>query len=265
MPQLETLGIDFPVPTRSSSPQLDVEEQLLRRPIKKHVKLPNLRWFKFQGESAYLEALLPHFTTPRLKKLNIAIWGSPLVFVPHLIQFMNTTKNLKRSHRADLLFLDAGVYLELYRHARAGMHALRLSLLCLQLPEPTVASVAQISNVLGPVFSHVIDLRLCAVSGSLPPEWHDEDDYLRWRDVLRSFSNAQSLLVHRDLVGAISRSLQFDDEESPVVLLPELNHLYCRSDDSDTVDASFAPFIDARKNADRPVTLTVIPIPPDDQ
>jgi hypothetical protein len=67
MPQLEILGITF----NSYYPSRDVERQLLRTPITMRVTLPNLRWLAFQGASAYLEALLPQVTIPRLEKLQV--------------------------------------------------------------------------------------------------------------------------------------------------------------------------------------------------
>ena len=63
MPQLETLMITFlfPVPNR------DVERQLMHRPIITQVTLPNLRCFAFQGDSAYMEAVVHRITSPRLE------------------------------------------------------------------------------------------------------------------------------------------------------------------------------------------------------
>src|SRR5258708_2889702 len=55
MPQLEIFGITF----NSQYPSGDIERQLLRAPLTIHVTLPSLRWFVFQGASAYLEMFLP--------------------------------------------------------------------------------------------------------------------------------------------------------------------------------------------------------------
>ena len=64
-PQLETLWIDFHSPV----PNHDVERQLFHSPIMTHITLPNLRKFVFGGASVYLEALLPHMTTPLIETL----------------------------------------------------------------------------------------------------------------------------------------------------------------------------------------------------
>jgi hypothetical protein len=70
MPQLETLMIyiSFPVPNR------DVERQLMHTPIMTHITLPNLRWFRFTGGSAYMEAVIGRITAPRLEMLLIGFF-----------------------------------------------------------------------------------------------------------------------------------------------------------------------------------------------
>jgi len=57
-----------------------------------HVTLPNLRSFAFQGQSAYLEALLAHVTTPLLEKLYICVFGLRALSAPHLLQFIVSTE-----------------------------------------------------------------------------------------------------------------------------------------------------------------------------
>jgi hypothetical protein len=66
----------------------------------------------------------------------------------------------------------------------------------------------------------------------------------------------KTLVVPTGLVGELSLSLQLDDGESPMMLLPELKELlYPASDDT---NGPFASFLDARRNAGHPV---VIPLP----
>ncbi len=84
-------------------------------------------------------------------------------------------------------------------------------------------------------------------------EWNNEADRTQWRELLGSFDNVKTPLVDDGLVEQISRSLKLGDAESPTGLLPELLELsysaiYASHD-------AFTPFVDARQNADRPVTL----------
>jgi len=68
-----------------------------------------------------------------------------------------------------------------------------------------------------------------------------------------SFVNVKTLSMHNGLVQGVSSSLLFDGGESSEYLLPELKKLECYGS-GDASDA-FAPFIDARKNVGRLLTL----------
>ncbi|KAF8469437.1 hypothetical protein DFH94DRAFT_224513 [Russula ochroleuca] len=89
MPQLEMLLIAslFPVPLHR-----DVETQLMHTSITTYFTLPNLRWFAFQGGSAYLEAVVSRITTPLLEKFSIEFFKQITFSVPRLAQFMNCNK-----------------------------------------------------------------------------------------------------------------------------------------------------------------------------
>ncbi|KAH9955678.1 hypothetical protein BC827DRAFT_1271476 [Russula dissimulans] len=255
MPQLQTLKIDLPLPFMGTLSGLEIEFQLLQRPIRTHVTLPNLRWFEFHGDRAFLEALLAHFTAPRLEKLDITFFESdlPTFSVPQLIQF--TTKSFKRSRRADLVFLDDDVTLTLYPQASgtSQTYALRLSLPYLFFDQP-VASVAQTSNALSPLLLSAKKLNLCTDGSGLPLDWDNNFDEPHWRDVLRPFKKVKYLFVDSELVDRIARSL-CDEIETPLEVLPEMSNLVCW--DREDAFANFERFLDARNNTSHPVTLIV--------
>jgi hypothetical protein len=84
-------------------------------------------------------------------------------------------------------------------------------------------------------------------------EGHNEADSTEWRRFLRPFSNVKTLRIDNGLVEDLSRCLELEDGELPLELLPELQELtYFAS--GDTGD-EFTSFVDARRNAGRPVTL----------
>jgi|SRR5712671_4953113 len=236
--------IDFHSPV----PENDVNGQPL---ITTHVTLPNLRSFAFQGQSAYLEALLPHITTPLLEKLYIRPLEQRELSVPHLLQFVITTENLTGWLRSAVLrFTTWDASVELYPDVGAQTYSL-----CLCIwgsgRDRQGAFPARVLDVLRPVLSEVVHLTL-----EYQPELarrSNQPDHTYWRKVLGAFGNVKTLSMHNDFVGEVSRSLQFDDGESSADLLPELSKLECYGS-GDASDA-FAPFIDARKNAGRPLIL----------
>ena len=242
MPQLETLAITFffPVPNR------EIERQLTPTPI---ITLPNLGFLSFTGVSAYLEALVHRITTPRLEKLQIVFFNQLTFSVPRLVQFMNTTENL-RFGGAIFLFDDNRVHVEVYLPGEAKMkEAFIINVNCQHL-DWQVSSIAQISNLLYQSFSAVENLVLLHKEHSRSSEEHNEVDRTEWRQLLRPFRNVKSLWINNGLVEQLSRCLELEDGEFPLGLLPELQELTYSG-----TGGAFNSFIETRQNADRPITL----------
>jgi hypothetical protein len=252
MPQLETLVISFFL----SVPHREIERQLTRTPIITPVTLPNLHYFRFHGVSAYLEALVHRVTTPCLEKLNIGFYNQLTFSVPRLLQFINTTANL-RFDIAEFSFYDDRVYVEVCPAEDVKMKtAFTINVDCWHL-DWQVSSIAQIYNSLSHLFSGVEHLTLEYEVHRFSSEEHNEVDCTEWRKLLRSFRNVKTLRIGDGLVEQLSRCLELEDGELPLELLPELQELtYSRS--GDTGDA-FTSFIDARQIAGHPVTVITDP------
>jgi hypothetical protein len=246
MPQLETLGIGFEL----AVPSRDVERQLMHTPIRTAVILPNLHWFWFRGVSTYLEALIRRITAPRLDTLEIAFYNQLMFYVPHLLQFMNTTGNL-RFDRAEFEFYTERVFVSVYPRG-AEMHALSINVFCWHL-DWQVSSVAQIFNSLSQMLPSVEHLILGRKEHSRSSEEHNEVDRTEWRKIFRSFGNVKTLRIDKGLVGELSRCLKLEDGELPLGLLPELQELTYTG--SGEAGDPFTSFTDARQSAGRPVIL----------
>jgi len=185
MPQLETLSITFKI----SIPNRDVEMQLMHTPIIAPVTLPNLHFFQFRGVSTYLEALVHRITAPRLEKLNIEFFNQLRFPVPCLLEFMNTTENL-RFDTAGFRFSDGQVNVAVYNREETG-YAFSVRIFSWHL-DWQVSSMAQISNSLGQMFSAVEHLALTHEVHDRSSEEHNEVDRNEWRKLLRSFRNVKS-------------------------------------------------------------------------
>ena len=247
MPQLEMLMIASLSPVSNR----DVEWQLMHTQITTHVTLPNLRWFAFQGGSAYLEAVVGRITAPRLEQFGIEFFEQLTFSVPCLLQFMNKTRHL-RPGSAKFEFASEDVCVEFYSREEPRMNILSICVYCRHL-DSQVSSVTQIFNSLSQIFSAVEHLILEHKVHSRSFEEHNEVDRSEWRKLLRSFSNVKTLRIEDGLVKELSRCLRLGDGELPLELLPELQELtYYQS--GDTGDA-FTSFIDARQDAGHPVIL----------
>jgi hypothetical protein len=250
MPQLENLLIFF----HFAIPNRDVERQLMRTPIMTHVALPNLRFFAFQAASAYSEAVLSRITAPRLENFQIGYFKQLTFSVPQLLQFMGRTENLRlRFDRAKFYFSSDRVYVKVNPpETNMPMDAFSINVGCWHL-DWQVSSVAQILNAFSEIFSAVEHLTLAHNVHSRSSEEHNEVERTEWRKLLRSFSNVKTLDIDDGLVRELSRCLPSEDGEHPLDLLPELQELTYSG--SGNANDAFAPFIDARQDAGRPVTL----------
>ena len=247
MPQLEMLRISFQFPI----PSLDAERQLTHTPITAHVTLPNLHHFQFRGVPTYLEALVHQIATPRLQKFLIDFYNQLTFFVPRLLQFVIAAENL-RFGSAKFRFFSSVVNVRVYSSEEAEMYGFGTAVLCWHL-DWQVSSMAQIINSLSQVFSAVEHFTLEHDEHSQSSEEHNEVDRTEWRRLLRPFSNVKTLRIKNGLVDDLSRCLQLEDGEPPLEVLPELQELtyYGGGNIGDT----FTPFVDARRNAGRPITL----------
>jgi len=254
MPHLQTLAISF----RSDEPNQHVGRWMVNTRNKTHV-LANLRWLVFQGDSTYLEALLPRMTTPRLEGLHVHLFNEPAVSVTNIQQFISSVEILKFTG-ASLGIGRMGFALQAYP---IGSRTYASSVVNYRVGEDwPLSSTAQMLGALGPVFSGVIHLSV-GICDKKPRLWlgsprYNEADRAQWREILtgRSFNNVKTLRVEDGLIREISRALKVRDEESAMDLLPELNELICGTNvDADDLFDPFAAFIEARQFAGHPVTL----------
>ena len=246
MPQLETLAIHFSLPVGRH----DVERQIMHTPITTLVTLPNLHYLSFDGVSTYLEALLPRITAPRLEKLEIDFFLQFAFSVPRLQQLMNTTENI-RFDSARFRFSDKRVSVALHLR-EVEMVPLVIAVDCWHLSSQ-VSSMAQISNSLGQVFSAVEHLALVYDAHSRFYKVHHAVNRTVWRELLRPFNGVNTFQIAEGLVGGLSRSLQLENGELPLELLPELQELTFPQEGNN--GDAFTSFVSSRENAGRAVTL----------
>jgi hypothetical protein len=250
MPQLERLSINF----HSPLPNRDVERQLLNTPITMHITLPNLRCLAFRGVSAYLEGLLAPIIAPVLCILRIDLFSQLTFTVPRLLQFIDDT-SATISFNTLQLYLDNDSVLLAAPRGGHRLYPFMVRVMCRHL-DWQVSSAAQILTSLQPLLSAVERLTLSHQEHSQSSEWHNEVDRTQWRQLLRPFSNLNTLRVQDELVERVAHSLQTDDVEQPLEILPDLKELVYSGGD-DARDA-FNPFIEERYVAGRTVNLTMV-------
>ena len=251
MSRLETLVIEF----LSSRHFPDAESQLTQTPIITRIALPNLLFFKFIGISTYLDTLAHWIIAPRLEGILLIFASQPTFSIPSLLEFMDTTENLKYDS-ANITLSGKVVLVKAYLHEQVdGQFAFFIGAECTPL-DSHVSIIAQILSSLGQRLSAVEHLTLDYVEG-FHGQSHDHRNVVNrteWRRLLRSFCNLKTLRIESSVVEDLSRCLRLEDGEHPLELLPELQEL-AYSGSGDANSDAFSSFIDARQNAGRPVTL----------
>jgi hypothetical protein len=249
MPQLEKFEIGFHSPV----PNHGVEIQLLDTPMMTHVTFPNLRWFGFRGVSAYLDALLSRMTAPSLEKLYVWFFHQLTYTMPNLLQFSSTKENLRFS-TTHVVFQRGMAYMNMHSYDGDVRSDVYVAVRCKKF-DWQISSMAQILDALSPMFSAAEDLRVAMKYFPSSEEGSAVDDS-QWRKLLRPFSLVNTLRLGgegvNEFAAELARSLQVNDEESPMELLPGLkNVIYSGYIFSDP----FKAFIDARQKQGHPVVL----------
>jgi hypothetical protein len=250
MLRLELLVIGFQPPFPSPLPNRDVDRQLHQTPDM--TPLPNLRLVVFKGMATYLEGLVARISAPALNQLHIYLDSQPSSTFPHLLQFMQTSKNL----RFTALQVNFGeLAVSLHTVPWKWDTPLTLKIRCGHL-DSQLATAAQLFGTLSPVLSAVEQVTFSCDKIHHSTESYNNFDRRQWGELVRPFTGAKTIHVQDDLVSKIFRSLPSDDGEPPLELLPKLE-VVGYSGESDSRDA-FTTFLNERQVASHPVTLRIV-------
>jgi hypothetical protein len=127
---------------------------------------------------------------------------------------------------------------------------LQLYIMCRHL-DWQVSAAVQVLGALSPVFSVVEQVTLAHEEHDQSSEWHNDVEQRLWRELLRPFTNTETVHVQDDLVDKIFHSLLSDDGEPPLELLPNLEEVGY-SGGLNARDALNA-FVDVRRVGGHPV------------
>ena len=187
------------------------------------ITLPSLKVLDFRGGSTYLEGILARINTPLLSRLSVEFFNQVTFDLSRLLQFTHIGGRFS-FHSMEMHFDKKFVSVMVCPHPeRVGSYPFLVQVQCRPL-DWQAACAAQICHALEPLLAGVEDLTLgFHKDGSAP--WQDEVDVEMWYGLLRTFAGVKSLHLTGGLVGDLFRSLQLDEGELPLELLPELREL----------------------------------------
>ncbi|KAH9033787.1 hypothetical protein EDB85DRAFT_1890065 [Lactarius pseudohatsudake] len=256
--KLEALTIKFSVPI----PRPSAKRELLAKqgtPVTLH----NLKNLTFQGISTYLECLVAQIRAPLLERLDIALFNQIAFSLPHLSHLTNIAEGLKIStarvsFERDAVTIVLGYY---YETTCDDGTCFTMQVMCKQL-DWQIDCAAQICSSLMPMLSGVEGLTLNFHELVMPTEWQNgEIDGTTWHELLRSFTEVETLHISESLSQELSRALEADEIGSDPGLLPNLKKIVVNQFTRNYADSLFGLFIHARQVAGRPVLSTPFQLP----
>jgi hypothetical protein len=184
------------------------------------ITLPSLKILDFRGGSTYLDGILARINAPLLSTLHVQLFNQLTFNLSRLLQFVRTNDKF-RFRSTEILFDKEFVSVIVDQHPeRAGSSPFRVQVNCQPL-DWQAACAAQICHTLEPLLAQAEFLTLgFHKDGSAP--WWDEIDVEMWHGLLRTFAGVKRLELTGDLVRDLFLSVQLDEGELPLDLLPEL-------------------------------------------
>lgn len=238
--KLDELAITFqsPRPSPSQTP-----------PPLTHAVLPALTYFRFGGDTRYLEDLISRIRAPNLDYLNIWFFMSPVVAVPQLCNFINGAEGLKELQRAYVVLDPWSVRLSL-----GPPTSLDLVTRCDRLDE-RVSWIVKLCDALSHLLGNVRCLEIHGGADS-PSEPQGGVEPSQWLQLFRPFATVQGLYVTKKLGPLVAHALQEFTWERGTEVLPALRCLLLGGfDQYESVMKVMEPFIAARRLSDHPVVV----------
>jgi hypothetical protein len=244
LPYLEELSVGFSVPI----PRPSAERELLGK-LGSPVTLIKLKFFTFQGVSAYLEHLIAQIWVPRLERLDAAFFNQIAFALPHLSHLINTTEVFKsptvRVFFGKEVIISRG---DKIMPRNGGPFTLRV--ICKQL-DWQIDCAAQICSTLMPALSGTTQLKV-DLDGQLKAKWtNGEIDGATWHELLRPFLGVNVLCICGALTQELSRALELDEVRLDPGLLPSMQEIVTEFSGVKLLSS----FIRSRQVAGHPVRL----------
>jgi hypothetical protein len=217
--------------------------------------LPALKRLTFRGVVAYLESLVARIRAPLLERFNVTLFYELIFTLPHLFKFLKKTEGIRHPVSKVIFNREAVAFVIGPRDEFIdGTFSLRIS--CKPF-DWQIDSATQVCTGLAPVLSVVEELALEFDEQSLPENWRNEVDGIEaWHGILWPFGCVKKLHIRHPLALEFSRALESNNVGIITVLLPELQELQAVVE-ARQEDSAFSAFIDARRDAGRPVHLRV--------
>jgi F-box-like len=233
------------------SPQSRPDPAHQRPPPTTRSVLPNLRYFKFKGDSEYVEVVMAHIDTPRLNDMLTILFNDIVFNTPQLTQFISRTPIMQALENAHVTFDGdaAAVELSSLKHGR-----LDVKIPCRGL-EWQVSSMEQIcASCLPPL--PTLDLHIRG-NPHYRQHWQGNVDNALWLGLLQPFTSVKNLYLSEEIAGRIVPALQELVGHRATEVLPTLENIFLEEGQrSGPVQEGIQQVVAVRQATNHPIAVS---------
>ena len=237
------------------SPQSRPDPDHQRPPPTTRSVLPSLRYFEFKGDSEYVEVVMAHIDSPRLRYLETTLFNDIVFDTPQLTQFISRTPIMQALEIALVTFDGdaAAVELSSLEYSRLR-ERLRVKVPCRGL-DWQVSSMEQIcASCLPPL--PTLDLHIRGYPHYRQHRQGNVDNVL-WLRLLQPFTSVKNLYLSEEIAGRIVPALQELVGDRATEVLPTLEIIFLEEGQrSGPVQEGIQQVVAVRQATNHPIAVS---------
>jgi hypothetical protein len=216
--------------------------------------LSGLRYFRFKGDSEYLDDLVACIDAPRLNDLYIIFFSQIVFDTPQLIQFISRTARLKALEKAHVIFAGGAATVK-FSSLTSGDGLLHVGISCREL-DWQVSSLEQVCTSCLPPLSTLEHLYIYEDT-----YWqaHREDNVENalWLELLHPFRAVKKLYLSEEFAQRIAPALKELVGARTTEVLPALQSIFLQGlRRSGPIQEGIQQFVAARQVTSHPITVS---------
>jgi hypothetical protein len=242
------------------SPQSRPDPAHQRPPPLTRSVLPNLKLFKFKGDSEYVEVVMSHIDAPRLDYLHTTLFNDIVFDTPQLTQFISRTPIMQALDEAHVTFDDDTAAVELSSLEPGRYNILEVYIPCREL-DWQVSSMEQIcASCLPPL--PTLDLHIDG-NPHYRQHWQGNVENEQWLQLLQPFTSVKNLYLSEEIAGRIVPALQELVGDRATEVLPTLENIFLEEgQQSGPVQEGIQQVIAVRRAINHPIAVSYQPSSP---
>jgi hypothetical protein len=244
---LEELVLEF------QSPHF-LDQATRRPPPPTRSVLSVLRYFRFKGDSEYLDDLVAHIDTPRLNDLYIIFFSQIVFDTPRFIQFISRTAGLKALEKAHVIFAGGAATVK-FSSLTSGDGLLHVGISCREL-DWQVSSLEQVCTSCLPPLSTLEHLYIYEDT-YWQAHRQDNIENVLWLELLHPFRTVKKLYLSEEFAQRIAPALKELVGARMTEVLPALQNIFLEGlRPSGLVQEGIRQFVAAREVTSHPIAVS---------